>query len=353
LGNIDFSRRELLRRVGDSAQLLGVKEYTLEGGRARGVRAIDARNGSGLEFTVLPDRGMDIAWLSVGGVNLSYMGSAGIVAPAFYDDGGLGWLRGFFAGFLTTCGLRNVGSPCEEGGEAFGLHGRASYAPAEAVSADVNWSETPPSIRISGRMREARLFGENLTLSRRISAPCGRNLFVIEDRVDNLGFREEPLEILYHFNMGYPLLDEGARFLAPAGATRPRDDDAKAGLDRWGSAEAPTPGFREQVFYHELRTDARGMTCVALVNDDAALGVALRFDARQLPNLTQWKMMGEGDYVMGIEPCNCGVEGRARARAAGSLDILAPGASRDFRIEAELLSDAAGVDRVAAEIARL
>ena len=30
----------------------------------------------------------------------------------------------------------------------------------------------------------------------------------IEDEIENTGDRTEPLEILYHMNMGYPLLDE-------------------------------------------------------------------------------------------------------------------------------------------------
>jgi hypothetical protein len=353
MGDMDYSRRELLRRAGDLSQLLGVKEYTLEGGRARGVRAVDARNGSGLEFTVLPDRGMDIAWLSLGGRNLSYIGSPGAVGPQYYDQAGLGWLRGFTAGFLTTCGLRNVGSPCEEGGESFGLHGRAANAPAESLCADVDWEGGLPTLRVSGRMREARVFGENLAFTRRISSPCGRNALVIEDRVENLGFREEAIELLYHFNLGYPLVDAGAELLAPSKATKPRDDTARAGLARWSKAEAPTPGWAEQVFYHDLRSDSRGRTCVALVNREASLGVALRFELGQLPNFTQWKMMGEGEYVMGLEPCNCLVEGRARAMESGMIEVLKPGSHKGFKIEAEFLGDLAGIDRIAAEIAKL
>jgi Domain of unknown function (DUF4432) len=359
MGGIDLSRREVLRRAGDASQILGAKEYVLEGGRARGVRAIDARNGSGLELTVLPDRGMDIAWLSCGGRNISYIGKPGVVAPEYYDDRGLEWLRGFTAGFLTTCGLRNVGNPCAEGGESFGLHGRAANAPAEAVSADVEWPEeggkgsSAPTIRISGRMREARVFGENLALTRKIGLRCGRNALVIEDRVDNLGFREESLQILYHFNMGYPLLDSGSRLLAPAASTTPREASMLPFLPRWAEAQEPTPGFAEQVFYHELRADDEGMTCLALINREASLGVALRFDRARLPYFAQWKMMGEGEYVMGLEPCNCLLDGRAKLKEEGKLELLAPGAAASFRIEAEFLTDRAGLDRVESEIAKL
>jgi hypothetical protein len=353
MGGIDFSRLEVRRKAGDASQLFGVKEYRLEGGRAAGLRAVDARNGSGLDFTILADRGMDIVWLSCLGRNFSYIGSPGAVAPAYYDDSGAAWLRGFCAGFLTTCGLRNVGSPCEEGGESFGLHGRAANAPAESLSARVDWPEGRPSLVVSGRMREARVFGENLALSRVITAPCGENVLFIEDTVENLGFREEALTLLYHFNLGYPLLDEGARILAPSSSARPRDESMRRGLGRWSFAEAPTPAWDEEVFYHELRADDRGMTEVALVNEAAGLGLALRFELRDLPRFTQWKMMGEGEYVMGLEPGNCLAEGRARLREAGSLESLGPGESRSFKVEARFLTDAAGLDRTADEISRL
>ena len=40
--------------------------------------------------------------------------------------------------------------------------------------------------------------------------------------------------------------------------------------------------------------------------------------------------MGEGRYVMGIEPANCGLAGRASERKSGTLDILEPGEKRSF-----------------------
>lgn len=109
----DFSKRKLLKYVGDFSQLFGIKEHTLSGGKAGGVKAFDVRNGSGLEFTVLADRCLDISALSFNGINCSYISKTGIVAPEYYHEDGIGFLRSFAAGFLTTCGLRNVGSPCE------------------------------------------------------------------------------------------------------------------------------------------------------------------------------------------------------------------------------------------------
>ena len=59
------------------------------------------------------------------------------------------------------------------------------------------------------------VFGENLVLTRRIEAQLGGRAIAILDRVENRGFRPTPHMLLYHFNFGWPLLDQGSRFLAP------------------------------------------------------------------------------------------------------------------------------------------
>ena len=215
MSEFPIDKRGLARYVGDFSQLFGVRDMTLNGGRAQGVRALEVNNGAGLVFTILADRGLDIAWLSIGGRNLSYIARSGIVAPAYFQEGGLNFLKSFHAGFLTTCGLRNVGPPCEDGGEVFGLHGRISHVPAEDVSAVIDWDGEQPVIVVRGKLREARLFGENLILERTISCPIGGKSFKITDRIENMGFSPEPLMLLYHFNLGYPLLDDSAELLLP------------------------------------------------------------------------------------------------------------------------------------------
>jgi hypothetical protein len=44
-------------------------------------------------------------------------------------------------------------------------------------------------------------------------------------------------------------------------------------------------------------------------------------------------MMGRGFYAVGMEPANCKVDGRARERAAGTLQFLAPGEERHFLVQ--------------------
>lgn len=346
----NFDKRQMLKYVGDFSQLFGIKEYTLSGGKSKGVKAFDIRNGSGMEFTVLADRCLDIAGLSFNGTNCSYISKTGIVAPEYYDENGTGFLRSFHAGFLTTCGLRNVGTPCEENGEVFSMHGRISNTPAEEISATTEWINDIPVLTINGKMREARLFGENLALVRKIICKYGENKITIQNTVENLGFRKEALMLLFHFNMGYPLLDDDSILVTSTAILTPRDKEATKGEALYNQCQQPTPDYSEQVFYHNLKSDAQGDTSVALINKKLELGVAIQFNKNQLFNFTQWKQMGEGEYVMGMEPCNCYVGGRVDPRNSGILEYLEPGEIRNFDLTIELVNGMKKIDSLIKKI---
>jgi hypothetical protein len=334
----NLNRRDILRYIGDTSQLFGVKTYRFTEGKADGVRAVDVKNGTGLEFTVLPDRGLDISYLSYKGINLSYISKTGIVAPQYYNDRKLEFLRRFFGGLLTTCGLRYAGAPCDDDGEELGLHGRISNTPAEEVYAGTEWTTKDTVVmKVKGKVREARVFAENVELKREISTHYGENKIYISDIIENHGFREEPLMLIYHCNLGYPLLSAKSYLISPSINVVPRDEEAAKGFDDYNRFQLPTPGYNEQVFYHNLKADENGRTFAALINPIQQLGVAIWFNKNQLNNMTQWKQMGEGEYVLGIEPCNCPVEGRAKARKDGVLQFIKPGEIRHFDLEIEII----------------
>ncbi len=337
------NKRQLSKYVGDFSQLFGIKEYVLVDGKAKGVRAFDINTGSGLEFTVLADRCLDIANLSFKGINCSYISNTGIVAPEYYDEKGIGFLRSFFNGFLTTCGLRNVGIPCDDDGETFGLHGRISNTPGEEICARTEWINDTPVLTINGKIREARVFGENLILQRKITCIYGENKIVLQNTIENCGFKKEALMLLFHFNLGYPLLDEDTILVTPTAKLTPRDLEAAKGETTYNQCQKPTSSYSEQVFYHNLESKPSGETCVALINKKLELGVVIHFNKNQLFNFTQWKQMGEGEYVMGMEPCNCYVGGRKNAKQDKTLDYLAPGEIRNFDLTIELIE---GMDEI-------
>jgi hypothetical protein len=158
--------------------------------------------------------------------------------------------------------------------------------------------------------------------------------------------------ILYHCNIGFPLLTSSAELIANSKRVTPRDDDAAAGLAQHKSFELPKPGYREQVFYHEMVANSADEVCVALINRDLAggTGVYIKYHQRNLPYLIQWKQMGFGTYVLGLEPSNCYVEGLAAERASGRLQFLQPGETRHYRLEFGVLDGTEEIDAITREI---
>lgn len=332
----ELSRLDLLRRVGDVRQVAGAQAFELVDGRQRHVRGVRLYNAAGLDLDVITDRGMGITRLGWRGVPLALLSAAGTAHPAFSEHSGLGWLRTWPAGFLTTCGLTQVGSPNLDGGEDLGQHGRVAGLPAEQVSWGGEWHGEQYHVWVEGTVRETAVFGHNLSLRRRIWTTLDSARFWIEDAVTNDGLSPAPHMYLQHFNLGFPLVGAGARLELPAGTCEPRDENARPGLDTWQTFQDPTPGYQEQVFYHDLRPDADGLVYAKLVNPGfnggRGLAVTWTYAKADYPVLVEWKMMGEGLYVVGVEPANCHVEGRARERERGTLHMLAPQETRTYRI---------------------
>jgi hypothetical protein len=169
---------------------------------------------------------------------------------------------------------------------------------------------------------EAVLFGEQLRLTRTYRLTLGDPRLEISDVIENRGDMPAPLMVLYHCNVGYPLVAAGTRLYTPAVTVYSRDPDAAAGFDHWADYDAPSPGYPEQVFYHHVKTDAQGWSEAALLRDDFGLSIA--WDARAMPYLIQWKNTRQGIYVCGVEPGNCIPEGRNAAREKGRLQYLPP-----------------------------
>jgi hypothetical protein len=331
----------ILEHVGSMQQLAPVRRVAFLEGRSKSVEAIEVDTGAGLSFTVLVDRALDLGDARWCGRSLSWQSSAGIVAPAYYEREGTGWLRSFGGGMLTTCGLRNVGPPLKEDSENFGLHGEISSTPATSVSSRAFWRDGRYCIEIYGEVRESHPFGPNLLLRRAWRTEFGADWVELEDAVTNQGFRPELHMQLYHWNFGFPLINERTRVSLTTDSTIGRDEAAKAGLPRWSRFEPPTDDFIEQVFFHSYSSDPPETTWVRIAShsEAPALIVELSYPSRQLPELSQWKCCRKGEYVLGIEPGNCRPEGRAAFRNRNGR-ILAPGESAYFTMRLRVLGSA-------------
>ena len=340
LFNREWSKIELLSRVGHMDQLAGIRLLEAGDGKARGCRILNVWTGTGLRFQVNAERALDISSCDFKGLPLAWRSPAEDVHPAFYEPQGLGWLRSFPGGLLATCGLDQFGSPSQEGGAEFGLHGRISNCPASQVNYRTFWDGDEYKLEINGEIRQAALFCENLVLRRRITTSLGSTHIRLEDVVTNEGFQPAPHMLLYHFNLGFPLVSEHTRLQLQAEETLPRDAAAQIGLAEWDRFQSPTPGYQEQVFIHRPVAAENGLTSVELRNPQVGIGLRWMYKTAELPYLMEWKMMGEGAYVVGIEPANCnGLGGRAATREARQLPMLVPGESRGYHIDVEVLAD--------------
>ena len=339
----DWSRQELVRRVGRMSQLCGARLGQLDDGVERGVRIADLWTGSGFGFTVLLDRGMDIFNATWQGRSLAWHSSTGAVTPAFFEPEGLGWLRGFYGGLVVTCGLTYAGAPCVDEGQPLGLHGRFSNSPASAVAVEQGWQGDDYRVSLRGQVRETRVFGENICLTRTVTANLGENRFFIHDVVENEGFQASEHMILYHINTGFPAVDDAAELVSPTQKATPRDAEAEKGKETYARFHAPTPAYAEKVYYHEMATDKEGHVWAAVVNRALGFGAYVRYKKAQLPQFIEWKMLGEGTYVVGMEPANCLVEGRDKERARGTLQFLQPGEKREYSLEIGALTSTADV----------
>jgi hypothetical protein len=336
-----FNRRDLEKRIGHLSQIAGVRMMTLQEGPEAGVRIAEVRSGSGLRFQITLDRGMDISLADYKGVALAWRSPKGDVHPAHFDPRGLGWLRSFPGGLVTGCGLTHLGAPCVDDGEELGLHGLLSHTPAVNVETKTEWNEDTCTFKVSGVMRENTLFGHNLALYRTVEIGLGSSTFAIHDTVVNEGFRVSPLMLLYHINLGWPLLDEGAALMLNAQESKPRDAEAIKGVETATKIPLPIAGYKEQVFFHDLIPDWSGFATALLANRRLQLGLFVDYRQKELTRFTQWKMVGEGEYVLGMEPANCLVQGRAKERERGTLKFLDPGEKREFVLRIGILdSDA-------------
>ena len=311
--------------VGHKSQLCAVEEVRLIGGKGDGMRLLQVRNASGLEFTVSVDRCADISRLIFKGDNMGYFSPCGYVAPAYYDSVEDGFLKSFTAGFLTTCGLTAVGSPCTDEEERLPLHGTIGNTPCERIW----WTEDKETIQIYAEINDSRMFSGKLQMNRVIVCGKQENKIIVTDTVENCGDSLSPVMILYHMNMGYPLLSENSIVEIHSESVIPRNDHAAKDLNTWRKMLPPTPGFEEQCYFHRMSKDG----FASIYNPDIQKGLSITYDAENLNYFTEWKMMGCRDYVLGLEPGNCHPDGRDVMRREGKLQFLNAGEQKVFQFQ--------------------
>jgi len=189
----------------------------------------------------------------------------------------------------------------------------------------------------SGTLRQTRVFGPNLVLTRHISARAGENKLTVRDCVRNEGFEPTPLTVLYHCNFGFPVVSEYSLVRAPSINCTPRDAAAQIGANHWMQLEAPQDSYAERVYFHQMQPDENGFVRAEIWNEQLQFGAYVRYRAETLPHFTQWKMMGSGNYVCGLEPSNAPLASRAELKDKNALPTIEAGEEKIFEVELGVL----------------
>ncbi len=289
-----------------------------------------------------------------------------IVHPRHIDpvrSRGTGWLDGFNE-FVVRCGLQSIGRPGPDvvtlpGGRRksvfLTLHGQIAHRPATAVTIRTAGAGRNRRMVVRGRVEEPTASGGQLELTAELSTRAGSRRFTLSDVITNRGSRPEEFSVLYHINLGPPLLGAGARFLAPVEAAAGMNAKSAGNLPAFRAYHGPRRGAREEVFALRLRPDRSGRTVVALANAAGDRAFSATFSTLALPCFTLWKQLGgTGErYVTGLEPGSNYPQHRSRERAQGRLRLLAPGESHHIRLDCAVHIGAAAVRRLEARVQAL
>ncbi len=333
---------------------LGFRLRRLRGGIREGVELIDIVCGS-LRFSIVPTRGMGI-W-KAHWVNVEFGWQSPIAGPVnpslvpMFDPSGLGWLDGFDE-LLARCGLHSNGAPefDDAGRLKYPLHGRIANIPAQRV--EISIDEPQSTIEIRGIVLESRFHFQKLELTTTYRCQLGVPKISIHDEIRNRSANTSTFQLLYHVNLGPPLLDPGAKIVAPIREIAPRDIIAANAIDSWDTCAPPTTDSPEQVFFMRLLADQNHQTSTLLHNSAADIGILLAFDVRQLPCFSLWKN-AEGlldGYVVGLEPATNYPNVRSFEEKRGRVVQLAAEESYEIQVE---LGFCCGRESVHREIKRI
>ena len=315
---------ERLNCVSNDGALLKIERYCLQEGKAAGTQMIRVCNDAGLEMHLVADRALDISELRFRGVSIGYLSATGITHPSYYEPEGYGWLRSFYGGFLTTCGLDQVGEPCQVGSNSYGLHGRIANCPAEQLCTEVRREGDKLVGVIRGTIKQACQQEEAYILRRTYYFTDDSAEFTFEDEIENQSGKEMPLQVLYHFNLGYPFLSPTLKMQLPESKTVAWDEASEEMCVDYSNCTDD----REMTLMH-LLTQKSSKERVVLQNQGIQL--SLEFDGKQLPILAQWRLLQPREYILAFEPTNNHLRGLEWETKKGTSALLTPGEKVKYR----------------------
>ena len=136
------------------------------------------------------------------------------------------------------CGLESNGAPefDADGRVVYPLHGKIANQPSDEVTVTVDSDRG--EIRVSGIVDEVRFHFLKVRLHATLVTRFGESGFRIHDEIENLSASAAEVQMLYHFNVGVPLLDAGSQLVAPSSTIVPRNEHAAEGIEGYTNYQA-------------------------------------------------------------------------------------------------------------------
>ncbi len=286
-----------------------------------GAQSLHVTLDQGLAFEVLPDRGLDLgpAWFA--GRPVAWRGPLAARRP---HPEPLGWLGGF-SGLLVTCGLDHIGPPARDRG----LHGSHRDTPARDVVVERVRDGERLGVRISGVIDSVEMFGRLVRMHRVIESYTGEAAVTVRDRIVNEGWNPAPAPVLYHVNLGAPLVAPGTEVNVNAGQSVVREE--VAAIPDWKVYPEPRAETVESVWEHSAFPEEGR----AEVRSPSGLTATLTWNTGVLPRLVQWVYPARGRYALGIEPGNAPIWGTAWEGDDEGAPVLEPGEETQTGIRIE------------------
>ena len=332
-----------------------VQRVRLTAGARCGVELLLVDSGS-VRAAICPTRGMGLWRAHIDGHDYGW-GSPiqGPIHPSLVpidEPRGIGWLDGFDE-LLVRCGLRSFGAPDYDaaGRVSWPVHGRIANIPAETVQLGLD--DERSQLHVTALVHEVRFLQYSLQLHARYIFSLNEPTIEVHDIVKNNGGTTTTMQLLYHVNVGAPLLSAGAKCHLAAPHIVARDARAIEGLREWSTYLDPTPGYAEQVYFAQPQPDSHGWATTMLSHRDGSQGFALHYDTNSLPYFSLWKntVAAEDGYVTGLEPGTGFPNTRSFEESKGRLVVLEAGEERHFRLRLEGVSSPQRLQQLAQQIA--
>jgi hypothetical protein len=357
-GQIDFA---VPQKITAGTGRFVVRQHALSTGVSAGMACLTIDTGSengGILAAILPDRGMGLWKCWSNDIEFGWQSPVcGPVHPSYvpvHDASGIGWLEGFDE-LLVRCGLQSNGAPefGENGVLRYPLHGRVANLPASKLEIQIDVENG--TLDVLGVVSESRFLVYSLELQTRYRFRVGSPVIEVIDTVTNKSSQPSSMQLLYHINVGQPVLQSGSTLHSAFRSLAPRDARAAEAVQSWNRCEGPSSGYQEQVYFIDPISDEQSWSEAMLASADANFGFAVHFDTRTLPYMSIWKNTAavEDGYVVGLEPGTGFPNPRSFEDKNGRVVAMQGGESRTFRLKLQPLTTSNAVTQSKSRIGSL